>query len=211
MCFSATASFAVSGGPDRGGGRVDRSELVSNGPDARDHPLVFAAQQAAAGWTRNDRRRERSRPLATAGGRCVPRVRVDRVAAVVSLRAAAHGTKPGAPARARRSPRSIRMGTRELRLPSSQVAGCVSPFGVRSLVGNVNEWVVRDVIWGPGQSALKGGWWLAGRNRCRHATTHDERYRDFQTGSAAARTRCVETASSRKECAEPLRSAGQTR
>jgi formylglycine-generating enzyme required for sulfatase activity len=68
-------------------------------------------------------------------------------------------------------------------LPSSQVAGCVSPFGVRSLVGNVDEWVVRDVTWGRWESALKGGWWLAGRNRCRPATTaHDEHYRDFQTG-----------------------------
>lgn len=72
---------------------------------------------------------------------------------------------------------------RDLRLPSSKVAGCVSPFGVRSLVGNVDEWVVRDVTWGPRRSALKGGWWLAGRNRCRPATTaHDEHYRDFQTG-----------------------------
>jgi hypothetical protein len=36
---------------------------------------------------------------------------------------------------------------------------------------------------GPWASALKGGWWLAGRNRCRPATVaHDERYRDFQTG-----------------------------
>jgi formylglycine-generating enzyme required for sulfatase activity len=72
---------------------------------------------------------------------------------------------------------------RDLRLPPSRVAGCASPFDVRSLVGNVDEWVVRDVTWGPWQSALKGGWWLPGRNRCRPATTaHDEHYRDFQTG-----------------------------
>jgi formylglycine-generating enzyme required for sulfatase activity len=72
---------------------------------------------------------------------------------------------------------------RDLRLPASMVAACVSPFGVRSLVGNVDEWVQRDVTWGRWRSALKGGWWLAGRNRCRPATTaHDERYRDFQTG-----------------------------
>jgi formylglycine-generating enzyme required for sulfatase activity len=80
---------------------------------------------------------------------------------------------------------------RDLRLPPSKVAGCVSPFGVRSLVGNVDEWVLRDVTWGPWRSALKGGWWLAGRNRCRPATTaHHEGYRDFQTGfrcCAAAR------------------------
>lgn len=72
---------------------------------------------------------------------------------------------------------------RDLRMPSSQLAGCASPFGVRSLVGNIDEWVDRDVSAGSWRSALKGGWWLAGRNRCRPATTaHDESYRDFQTG-----------------------------
>ena len=71
----------------------------------------------------------------------------------------------------------------DLRMKAAEVAGCVSPFGVRSLVGNVDEWVERDVTPGPWRSALKGGWWLAARNRCRPATTaHDEHYRDFQTG-----------------------------
>ena len=72
---------------------------------------------------------------------------------------------------------------RDLRVPAAQVAGCASPFGVRSLIGNVDEWVERDVTPGHWRSALKGGWWLAARNRCRPATTaHDEVYRDFQTG-----------------------------
>ncbi|HEY3820156.1 MAG TPA: SUMF1/EgtB/PvdO family nonheme iron enzyme [Polyangiaceae bacterium] len=72
---------------------------------------------------------------------------------------------------------------RDLRLPAALVAGCVSPFGVRSLVGNVDEWVERDATWGRWRSALKGGWWLAARNRCRPATTaHDQYYNDFQTG-----------------------------
>ncbi len=73
--------------------------------------------------------------------------------------------------------------TRDLRLPAAAVAACASPFGVRSMVGNVDEWVDRDVTGGRWRSALKGGWWLAARNRCRPATTaHDEYYRDFQTG-----------------------------
>jgi formylglycine-generating enzyme required for sulfatase activity len=72
---------------------------------------------------------------------------------------------------------------RDLRMPASKLTACVSPFGARNLVGNVDEWVLRDVTWGPHDGALKGGWWLAGRNRCRPATTaHDEYYRDFQTG-----------------------------
>jgi formylglycine-generating enzyme required for sulfatase activity len=72
---------------------------------------------------------------------------------------------------------------RDLRVPAAAVAECVSPFGARSLVGNVDEWVVRDVTWGPADGALKGGWWLAGRNRCRPATTaHDDDYHDVQTG-----------------------------
>lgn len=72
---------------------------------------------------------------------------------------------------------------RDLRRAVSEVAACSSSFGVHSLVGNVDEWVVRDVTWGPADGALKGGWWLAGRNRCRPATTrHDDDYADIQTG-----------------------------
>lgn len=60
---------------------------------------------------------------------------------------------------------------------------CASPFGVRNMVGNLDEWVVRDGITYPHKSALKGGWWLSGRNRCRAATTaHDEHYEGVQTG-----------------------------
>jgi hypothetical protein len=71
----------------------------------------------------------------------------------------------------------------DFRKRSSELVECTSPFGARNLVGNVDEWVERDVMNGQWRSALKGGWWLAGRNRCRPATTaHDEHYRDFQTG-----------------------------
>lgn len=78
---------------------------------------------------------------------------------------------------------------RDLRKPSSALAGCASPFGARNMVGNVDEWVVREgVVYPPFRSALKGGWWMAARNRCRPATTaHDEHYRDKQTGFRCCR------------------------
>ena len=60
---------------------------------------------------------------------------------------------------------------------------CLSPFGVRNMVGNVDEWTYRDAYVKPYRAALHGGWWLAGRNNCRAATTgHDEYYFGPQTG-----------------------------
>jgi len=71
----------------------------------------------------------------------------------------------------------------DLRKPSAELTQCVSPFGVRNMTGNVDEWVHRDVTWGAWRSAMKGGWWMAARNRCRPATiSHDEHYRDVQAG-----------------------------
>jgi formylglycine-generating enzyme required for sulfatase activity len=71
----------------------------------------------------------------------------------------------------------------DLRKPSAELTQCVSPFGVRNMTGNVDEWTYRDVTYGQWRSAMKGGWWMAARNRCRPATTaHDEHYRDIQAG-----------------------------
>ena len=65
---------------------------------------------------------------------------------------------------------------------------CVSPFGVRDLVGNVDEWVARPYEKTPHRAELRGGWWVTGRNRCRAATTsHDERYAGRQTGFRCCR------------------------
>ena len=76
-----------------------------------------------------------------------------------------------------------RGATRDLRKPSASMTECTSPFGVRNMSGNVDEWTFRDVMNGANRTALKGGWWMAARNRCRPATTaHGEIYRDFQTG-----------------------------
>jgi len=71
---------------------------------------------------------------------------------------------------------------------------CVSPFGVYNLAGNMDEPVLREgkEHVEPFRNALKGGWWMAARNRCRPATTaHDDYYKDIQVG-----TRCCSAASS---------------
>jgi hypothetical protein len=72
------------------------------------------------------------------------------------------------------------------RKKKDELPGCKSPFGVYNMVGNVDEWTLRDGA-EPGKRAiLRGGWWLIGRNRCRAATSnHGERYAGVQTG-----TRC---------------------
>lgn len=53
------------------------------------------------------------------------------------------------------------------RLPTGSMPGCVSPFGVYDLNGNINEWVVRPKQKYPNRSGLKGGWWGPVRGRCR--------------------------------------------
>jgi formylglycine-generating enzyme required for sulfatase activity len=72
---------------------------------------------------------------------------------------------------------------RDQREPPSKLSQCVSPYGARSMSGNMDEWVWREHTAGPFRSALKGGWWMAARERCRPATTfHNERYGELQTG-----------------------------
>jgi formylglycine-generating enzyme required for sulfatase activity len=75
------------------------------------------------------------------------------------------------------------------RWPSGSGAECVSPFGVFDLVGNLDEPVLKEP---PGQApfrtALKGGWWMPARNRCRPATTaHDDHFTGIQIGVRCCR------------------------
>lgn len=71
------------------------------------------------------------------------------------------------------------------RQPASANPECLSPFGVHNMAGNVDEPVLREEARfnPPFRNALKGGWWMAARNRCRPATTaHDDYYNDIQVG-----------------------------
>lgn len=69
------------------------------------------------------------------------------------------------------------------RAPLASFPRCVSPYGVHHMVGNVDEWAERENASPPYRSALRGGWWLPGRNRCRAATLHhDESYGGKQVG-----------------------------
>ncbi|MFO0660090.1 MAG: SUMF1/EgtB/PvdO family nonheme iron enzyme [Polyangiaceae bacterium] len=63
------------------------------------------------------------------------------------------------------------------REPSGARPGCVSPFGIMDMGGNVDEWTVNITLGGkPYRSMFKGGHWCKGaRNRCRPNTeSHDE-------------------------------------
>jgi hypothetical protein len=79
---------------------------------------------------------------------------------------------------------------RDGRLPKEAKAGCLSPFGVHNMVGNIDEWVVLDHAhyskmnnYRKMNSGLKGGWWGPLRNRCRPTTVdHDEAFHELQTG-----------------------------
>jgi hypothetical protein len=78
-----------------------------------------------------------------------------------------------------------KMLLKDHREPGSGRPECASPFGVLNMVGNVDEPVLREVARynQPFRNGLKGGWWMAGRNRCRPATTaHDDYYQDIQVG-----------------------------
>jgi hypothetical protein len=71
------------------------------------------------------------------------------------------------------------------REPADARKECVSPFGVYNMVGNVDETTFRDGSqhMHPFRNSLKGGWWMAARNRCRPATvSHDDYYNDIQVG-----------------------------
>jgi len=80
----------------------------------------------------------------------------------------------------------------DLRVPSGVLEGCLSPFGVHDMTGNVDEWVINeqhfDKVLKEGEkqpfvSGLKGGYWGPIRARCRPITpSHNEWFRFYQVG-----------------------------
>ena len=81
---------------------------------------------------------------------------------------------------------------RDLREPADARPECRSPFGVENMTGNMDEPTAREGFENnaPFRNALKGGWWMPARNRCRPATTaHDDHFTDIQIG-----VRCCEAA-----------------
>ncbi len=69
------------------------------------------------------------------------------------------------------------------RVPSGSQPGCVSPFGVYDMTGNVDESVINS-SGNPYKSGEKGGHWATGaRNRCRPMTTvHNESFSFYEIG-----------------------------
>jgi hypothetical protein len=69
------------------------------------------------------------------------------------------------------------------RVPSGSKPGCVSPFGVYDMTGNVDESVINS-SGSPYKSGEKGGHWAMGaRNRCRPMTTvHNESFAFYEIG-----------------------------
>jgi len=71
---------------------------------------------------------------------------------------------------------------KDRRAPSNAYPRCVSPFGIRNLAGNLEEFVQRDDVL-PEAPAMKGAYWQPGRNQCRAAqTAHDAYYNGMETG-----------------------------
>jgi formylglycine-generating enzyme required for sulfatase activity len=82
---------------------------------------------------------------------------------------------------------------RDLRVGAGEKPGCVSPFGVHNMSGNLEEWTTIDASAGTTwpRPAMKGAYWQPSRNHCRaNQTAHDRWYHGTETGfrcCAAAR------------------------
>jgi hypothetical protein len=71
---------------------------------------------------------------------------------------------------------------KDLRAPWDTFPDCVSPFGVRNLTGNLEEFVVGSHL-GSTRPVMKGAYWQPGRNTCRaRQTVHGAHYSGTETG-----------------------------
>jgi formylglycine-generating enzyme len=71
---------------------------------------------------------------------------------------------------------------KDLRAPAGAYPRCTSPFGIRDLAGNLEEFVSIDGS-SPVRPAMKGAYWQPSRNFCRAAqTAHDRFYHGTETG-----------------------------
>lgn len=71
----------------------------------------------------------------------------------------------------------------DYRVVSGSLSGCVSPYGVYDMNGNVGEVVIRDRSGGKYTNALKSGWFGPVRNRVRAATiVHSNIYSGSESG-----------------------------
>lgn len=77
------------------------------------------------------------------------------------------------------------------RAPVGSNEKCTSPFGVRDMAGNVEEWVRADGAGKMGwKEVLKGSWWIPSRHACRQFQVgHNDVYSGAETG-----TRCCKDA-----------------
>ncbi len=79
-------------------------------------------------------------------------------------------------------PKGVTHSLVDWRARSGSMAKCTSPYGVRDMTGNVDEWVVNE-SGHPFPSGLKGGYWGPVRDRCRPMTVaHDTKFSFYQIG-----------------------------
>jgi formylglycine-generating enzyme len=71
----------------------------------------------------------------------------------------------------------------DFRTAQGENAQCVSPFGVRDMAGNLEEWAIAKPNTHTHSTVLKGSWWLPGRSTCRATNAgHDAVYEGTETG-----------------------------
>ena len=71
----------------------------------------------------------------------------------------------------------------DFRTAQGENPACTSPFGVRDMAGNLEEWAVARPGSHTHSTVLKGSWWLPGKSTCRATNAgHDAVYEGTETG-----------------------------